>query len=132
MNIYYGIFTQEDDGWSVRFPDAESVNTCANTLEKAFEMAVDALSAMLVMGRKGREYKAPRGYEEIKTEALPGELIFPIVPSEKIMEEYRPKKRINVMLPVDLLEQVNEHVKNQAGLDRSEFISGVLEKSLAG
>ncbi len=130
MDIYYGIFTPEDDGWSVRFPDAESVNTCGDTLEEALEMAVDALSGMLVMGRKGREYKSPRGYDEVAVEALPTELIFPIVPSEKAMEQYRPKKRINVMIPVGLLDRVNQHVKTHTGLDRSGFICGIIEKSL--
>ena len=93
-------------------------------------MAVDALSAMMVMGRKGREYDAPRGYIEIKREARQGELIFPVVPSEKAMDEYRPKKRINVMVPVDLLDRVNEYVKAQNGLDRSCFICGAVERVL--
>jgi len=130
MDIYYAIFSPDDDGWSVRFPDAPSVNTCGESLEESLEMAVDALSAMMVMGRKSREYNAPRGYIEIKREARQGELIFPVVPSEKAMDEYRPKKRINVMVPVDLLDRVNEYVKSQDGLDRSRFICGAVERVL--
>ncbi len=130
MEIYYGIFSPDKSGWAVRFPDAPAVNTCGDDIEQALEMAVDALSAIMVMGRKGREYEVPRGYEEIKAEAEPGELIFPVMPTEKAMEEYRPKKRINVMIPVDLLDRVNEHVKSQDGVDRSKFICGAVEKSL--
>ncbi|WP_035235564.1 type II toxin-antitoxin system HicB family antitoxin [Desulfobacter vibrioformis] len=130
MDIYYAIFSPDDDGWSVRFPDAPSVNTCGDTVEESLVMAVDALSAMMVLGRKGREYEAPRGYAEIKKEAKQGELVFPVVPSEKAMDEYRPKKRINVMVPVDLLDRVNEYVKKQDGLDRSRFICGAVERVL--
>ena len=130
MDIYYAIFSPDDGGWSVRFPDAPAVNTCGNTVEESLEMAVDALSAIMVMGRKGQEYEAPRGYDKIKQEAGPGELIFPVVPSEKAMDTYRPKKRINVMVPVDLLDRMNAYVKTQDGLDRSRFICGAVERVL--
>jgi predicted RNase H-like HicB family nuclease len=130
MDIYYAIFSPDDGGWGVRFPDAPSVNTCGETVEESLEMAVDALSAIMVMGRKGREYDAPRGYADIKKEAAPGELIFPVVPSEKAMDEYRPKKRINVMVPVDLLDRVDAYVKTQDCLDRSRFICKAVEQVL--
>lgn len=131
MNVYYGIFYPDEDGWGVRFPDAPSVNTCGDTIEQALEMAVDALSAIMAVGRKGREYNAPRGYLEIEQEAGKGELIFPVVPSEKTMDEYRPKKRINVMVPVDLLDRVNDRIKGRAGMDRSKFICTAVEKCLS-
>ncbi|SLM31750.1 conserved hypothetical protein [Desulfamplus magnetovallimortis] len=130
MVRYYGIFFQEDGQWSVRFPDAPSVNTCGETVDEAIEMAIDALSAMMVLGRKGREYGDPRGYEEIQAEAKDGELVFPVMPAEKAMEAYRPKKRINVMIPVDLLDRVGEFLKNRKGLDRSKFICNAVESHL--
>jgi hypothetical protein len=49
-------------------------------------------------------------YEEHRKAPLPPyyqSLIFPVVPSEKAMDEYRPKKRINVVVPVDLLNRMN-------------------------
>lgn len=61
-------------------------------------MASDALSGMLVVGRKGREYLAPSAYDAVKEQAAEGELVFPVVPSESAMEEYRPTKRVNVMV----------------------------------
>ena len=75
----------------MRFPDAPSVNTCGGSIEEALEMAVDALSAIMVMGRKGREYHTSIIYNEIQAEAEAKELVFPIIPAEKTMEEYRPK-----------------------------------------
>lgn len=130
MARYYGIFFQDEDQWGVRFPDAPSVNTCGETIDNAIEMAIDALSAMMVFGRKGREYVDPRGYDEIRAEAKEGELVFPISPSEKSMEAYRPKKRINVMIPVDLLDRVGEFLKDQKGIDRSRFICNAVENHL--
>lgn len=109
------------------FPDAESVNTQGDTLDEALDMATDALSAMLVHGRKGREYGEPSSYDVVAAKAELGDLVFPVVPSEKIMEEYRPKKRVNVMLPVDRLETIARIVKEDSGLDRSKFITRAID-----
>ena len=48
------------------------------------------------------------------------------------MKEYRPKKRINVMVPVDLLAKVSEVVKKTDGLDRSKLFCVAAEKYLSG
>ena len=92
MKTYYAIFYRLKSGWGVRFPDAPSINTSGKDVDEALLMAMDALSGLLVIGRKGREYQAPRAFDEIKEEAEEGELVFPIVANEKIMDEYRPKK----------------------------------------
>ncbi|MFO7761536.1 MAG: type II toxin-antitoxin system HicB family antitoxin [Thermodesulfobacteriota bacterium] len=132
MKIYYAIFYPLETGWGVRFPDAESINTGGSNLDEALAMATDALSGLMVVGRKGREYQDPRSYDKIKREAVEGELVFPVVPDEKIMEEYRPKKRINVMVPVDLLEKVGEVVKKSEDLDRSKLFCAAVEQYLSG
>ena len=44
---YPAIFTRENEGYSVRFPDIEGCFTCGATLPEAIEMAEDALSLML-------------------------------------------------------------------------------------
>ena len=131
MKTYYGIFYRLETGWGVRFPDAPGVHTGGKDLDQALFMAMDALSGLMVMGRKGREYQAPRSFEDIKAEAEENELIFPVVPSEKSMKEYRPKKRINVMVPVDLLAKVGEVVKETDGLDRSKLFCVATEKYLS-
>lgn len=93
-------------------------------------MAIDALSGILVVGRKGREYFTPRNYEEIQAEAKEGELVFPVVPDEKIMESYKPKKRINIMIPTELLDRISEFLEDKKGLDRSKFICDVVDMHL--
>jgi len=130
MERYYAIFYPMEDEWGVRFPDAPSVNTSGKNIDDALEMAMDALSAMLVFGRKGREYQEPRGFEAIQTESKEGELVFPVMPTEKAMEAYRPKKRINIMVPVDLLNRVGEVLKDRKGVDRSKFICNAVETHL--
>ena len=132
MKTYYAIFYRLKSGWGARFPDAPSINTSGKNVDEALLMAVDALSGLLVIGRKGREYQAPRSFDEIKGEAGEDELIFPIVASEKIMEEYLPEKRINVMFPVDLLAKVGKVVKKNSGLNRSKFFCIAAENYLAG
>ncbi len=132
MKPYYGIFYRLETGWGVRFPDAPGVHTGGKDLDESLFMAMDALSGLMVMGRKGREYQAPRSFDDVKVEAKENELVFPVVPDEKIMKEYRPKKRINVMVPVDLLEKVGDFVKITDGLDRSKFFCAAAEKYLAG
>ena len=46
--VFPAIFTPDDGGYSVSFPDVEGVYTCGDTLEEAYEMAEDALSVMLL------------------------------------------------------------------------------------
>jgi len=132
MVAYYAIFYKLDDRWGVRFPDAPSIHTGGSDIEEAVAMAVDALSGMLVVGRKGREYFTPSGFEAVKEQAGDGDLVFPIIPTESAMDQYRPKKRVNVMVPVTLLEEIDEHVKSVAGMDRSKFFSEAAERSLHG
>lgn len=131
MKPYYGIFYRLKTGWGVRFPDAPGVHTGGKDLDQALFMAMDALSGLMVVGRKGREYQAPRSFEDVKAETEENELVFPVVPSEKSMKEYRPKKRINVMVPVDLLAKVGEVVKETDGLDRSRLFCVATEKYLS-
>lgn len=44
---YPAIFTKEEKGYSVRFPDIDGCCTCGDSLPDAIEMAEDALCLML-------------------------------------------------------------------------------------
>lgn len=128
---YYAILTPYDDGWVVRFPDVPAALTEGETVERALENAVDALSAILATGRKGREHFAPRLYTEIEKEKKDGELVMPVSPDESIMEEYRPKKRINVMADADLLERIDAEVAAEK-TDRSSWLMRAAKKVMEG
>ena len=45
--VYPAIFTYEDDGISVEFPDLSGCLTCADTTEEAIKMAKEALGLHL-------------------------------------------------------------------------------------
>ncbi len=82
MERYYAIFYPLKTGWGVRFPDVESINTGGATIEEAQTMAVDALSGMLVAGRKGREYTVPSSFEAVLSQAGDKEYVFPVTVRE--------------------------------------------------
>ncbi|MFV0437490.1 MAG: type II toxin-antitoxin system HicB family antitoxin [Desulfopila sp.] len=127
---YYAIFEKSGDWWAVRFPDAQAALTQGATVDEALEMAVDALSAILATGRLGREYQQPRGFDAVSEEAGNDALVLPVVADDKIMEEYRPKKRINIMVPVELLGAIDKKVKSVPGMDRSRFFCEATERAL--
>jgi len=131
MLNYYAVFTPANGGWVVRFPDVPAALTEGETVEEALEMAVDALSAILATGRKGREYFAPRPFSEIAKEKEADELVMPVSPSEAIMDEYRPKKRINVMADVELLEQIDAQAAVEK-IDRSSWLMRAAKQAIEG
>lgn len=45
--VYPAIFTQEEQGYSIVFPDLEGCYTCGDSLEDGLEMARDALALVL-------------------------------------------------------------------------------------
>lgn len=46
--FYPAIFqTEDNNAFSVFFPDIEGCNTCGESMEDAYEMAIDALGLML-------------------------------------------------------------------------------------
>ena len=66
--IYPAIFTKEDEGYSVVFPDLESCYTQGDTLEDAMEMAEDVLSLVLYeYEKKQRIIPLPTSIKEIET-----------------------------------------------------------------
>ena len=63
---YPAIFTKEDDGYSVVFPDIDGCATCGKTLPEAMEMAEDALCLMLYDHEEdGDEIPAPSDIRRI-------------------------------------------------------------------
>lgn len=57
---YPAIFTQEESGYSVKFPDIDGCFTSGETLPEAMEMAEDALCLMLYDHEEDGEEIPPR------------------------------------------------------------------------
>ena len=66
--VYPAIFTPEEGGYSIRFPDFESCYTSAVTLAEGMEMANDVLCLTLYgLEEDGGEIPRASGVNEIKT-----------------------------------------------------------------
>lgn len=68
--VYPAIFTKEDKGYSVRFPDVEGCYTQGETITEAMDMAKDALNLMLYgFEEDGVAINPPSDINSICTEA---------------------------------------------------------------
>lgn len=66
---YPAVFTPEEDGYSIRFPDFESCYTSAESLEEGLEMANDVLCLTLYdMEEQGVSIPKPSSLKDIKAE----------------------------------------------------------------
>ena len=72
--VYPAIFTEDEDGYSVRFPDVDGCFTSGRSLQEALEMAEDALCLMLYdMEESAEAIPAASGVNNVQTE--PGEFV---------------------------------------------------------
>lgn len=67
--VYPAVFTPEENGYSINFPDFESCYTSAQTLEDGMVMANDVLCLTLYgMEEEGKEIPKASGAKEVQTE----------------------------------------------------------------
>ncbi|MCD8147532.1 MAG: type II toxin-antitoxin system HicB family antitoxin [Clostridiales bacterium] len=67
---YPAIFTKEEEGYSIRFPDLESCYTSAADVNEGIEMAKDALCLTLYwMEKDGETIPAPSGVNDVQHES---------------------------------------------------------------
>ena len=65
--IYPAIFTKEETGYSINFPDINSCYTMGENLKDGLEMAEDVLSLMLsIYEKEGKTIPKPSPIEGIK------------------------------------------------------------------
>lgn len=74
--VYPAIFTPEEGGYSIRFPDIENCFTGATTLEEAMEMANDVLYLMLYeLEQEGAMIPAPSAVQTAQQQTVGGEFV---------------------------------------------------------
>lgn len=72
--VFPAVFTEEEEGYSVRFPDVDGCFTSGSSLQEALEMASDALCLMLYdMEEDGVKIPAASNVNDVQTE--PGEFV---------------------------------------------------------
>lgn len=123
MNIYLALITKDPGSdFGVTFPDFPGCVTAGRTITEAKEMAVEALAGHIsLMKEDGDSLPVPSSPEDIFKEAENyGALVFEVNPGL-----YNPTKRVNVTLPVSILEDIARQKKN-----RSAFLAEAAREKL--
>lgn len=75
LSMYPACFFQEENGYSVVFPDLGYLSTCGETLEEAMNMAVDCLAGYLYAAKQdGQEVPAPSAISAVDAQSVAAEL----------------------------------------------------------
>ena len=68
--VFPAVFTEDNGGFAIRFPDVDGCFTCGENLTDGIEMAEDALALMLYeFEKEGNTIPAASRLKEIETEA---------------------------------------------------------------
>ncbi len=125
---YYAVFTTTNEAVEVDFPDLQGCLTFGTDFDEAYELSVDALAGWLAHAEK-RFVKPPSKYGDLKKRFdKENQTIVPVPVDETIIESYAPKKRINVVLPVDVLKRIDETRGKLGERDHSKFITKGMEE----
>ncbi|MBR5930725.1 MAG: type II toxin-antitoxin system HicB family antitoxin [Lachnospiraceae bacterium] len=124
MGNYYfpAVFTEEGEGYNVRFPDLEGCFTCGDDLKDALNMAADVLACCLCdMEIEDQPIPAPSDGQKLKIEK--GEFINYITcDTDAYRRQY---KKISVKKTLTIPQWLNE-----AAIVRNINFSQVLQEAL--
>jgi predicted RNase H-like HicB family nuclease len=101
---YYGVFTKTDEAVEVEIPDVQGAVTFGDNFEEAYDMAVDALAAVLTHSEPQFIKNKASTFEEIK-------------------KDYNAENQIIFPVPVDVLKRIDETRGKLGERDRSKFIT---------
>ena len=124
MTIYIGI-VHKDEGsdFGVSFPDFPGCVSAGSTLDEAARMAAEALAGHIaLMIRDGDDIPAPSDLDTIMGDPDHADGVAILVPVA--LDGTKPV-RVNVMLPSDLLAEIDRVTKN-----RSRFLAEAARKAL--
>lgn len=124
--VYPAVFTKEDTGYSVNFPDLEGTYTCGDDLEDSIEMAEDALALSLTNYEDmKKEIPVASSVDQIKTAS--GEFVSLIrcdtTRYRKLLNNKSVKKTLNIP------EWLNEAAL-AAGVNFSQVLQDALKEQL--
>ena len=125
MRQYYAIFRKSKNAVDVEFPDLEGCVTFGKDWDEAYENAIDALAAWIAHAEDSF-VKPPSTHKALAH--LQGELV-PVPVDEKIIDSYENLKRINIIIPLTILEKIDGYRK-KVGLKRSTFLVRAAEEYL--
>ncbi len=125
MKQYYALFKKTKNAIEVEFPDLDGCFTFGKDWDEAYENALDALAAWLAHAQTNF-VRPPSTHKAL--EHLKGELV-PVPVDLKILESYEDLKRINIIIPSNILEKIDGYRK-KVGLKRSTFLVHAAEEYL--
>lgn len=124
--IYPAVFTEENPGYSVSFPDIENCFTCGDDLEHALMMANDALSLMLTdMEDRKLDIPKPSRVNDIKV----GDNEFTTLIQCDTEQYRRTLKNRAIKKTLTIPEWLNESA-TAAGLNFSQVLQEALKAKL--
>lgn len=132
LSAYPACFIKEENAYSVIFPDLGYLATCGDTLDTAFQMAVDCLAGYLYLAQKeGDEIPAPSSIDQIDLSSVAEDL------------EYSKDESFVNIVTVDVEEYAKVHFEkavkktltipawlNNAALEQGINFSQVLQDAL--
>ncbi len=128
---YYAVFEKTDGAVEVFFPDLKGCVTFGDTVDEAFEMAIDVLAGWL-QESEPQFIKTPSDFETVNSHYSDENTFIMRIPvDEKIKRKYEEKKRINISIPTSVIEKIDLATK-KLGVNRSEFLAGAALKELNG
>ena len=128
MAIYFALLWKDPDSdVGVSFPDFPGCATAGHNLDEALEFASEALQ-MHVNGmmEDGEPIPSPTSLEAIQSDPEYGGAI-PV--AVQVQNRRAKTKRVNVTLPEDLIEAIDELTRAQ-GTSRSAFLAQAARRSL--
>ena len=134
LSMYPACFYEEDDGYSVIFPDLNYLATQGDSFEDAMEMAVECLASYLYIAqRDGEDVPAPSSLVNIDPVAVAKELDPDLPVGEAIVN----------LVSVDVAEYAKKHFEksvkktlsipawlNEAAVAQGVNFSQVLQRAL--
>lgn len=124
--VYPAIFTPEDTGYSVRFPDIDGCYTCGDDLQDALDMAEDALALMLFHYEQERR-DIPKA-SDLKDMQVLGDEFASLISCDTIDYQKRNNNRA-VKKTLSIPEWLNE-VATERGVNFSQVLQDALKNQL--
>lgn len=122
MKAYYAIFLKTEEAIEVEFPDLDGCFTFADTMDEAYDLAMEALAEFLETSEPGLT-KDPSSYEEImaNVEVNKSAILMKVPVDKTLCLKHEQKIRVNVSFPVSVLDKIDVAAK-KLGRNRSHFL----------
>lgn len=127
MKYYYALFKNSAASVEVTFPDLPGCVTFGDTWDEAVVNATDVLAGWLA-NAEAQFVKEPTSHAALQGNYPQAQLV-PIAVDERILSSYEELKRVNIIIPKNLLERIDKFRKKR-GLKRSTLLRQAAEEFL--